>query len=376
MMQFNMTQFDKLFFILFFCSTLSTNATHINIETIGSHKKIEYTLPLSCSQQLNDLLKNSTIDPYKNWESCRHAAEKLLFSILPDDLKELLSTMRSNNEPTMLIIHNMPIDSYIPPTPKNGNRPPAKTYSIDGNEIFNDRAKGYVSETVLLGLCNFFNAYPGFDENEKDGTYINQIIPVDDINKKKASSLGSEIPFEFHTENVYQSPPPKYLALLCLRGDPKVATRLIFLDALLDYLKTNPHPTLTWQELLDTMKKPEFIMKTGPSFKDTVMEATLPILATNTNIDTNITTNNKTLFRFNANDGRVSGTTETSQSIVDYLRNIVKNDSFKKNYATKITFKSGDLLLFNNWEVMHSRDSFVIDFDNWRWLQRCYIMLN
>ena len=49
---------------------------------------------------------------------------------------------------------------------------------------------------------------------------------------------------------------------------------------------------------------------------------------------------------------------------------------FLLNNKTSINLQQGDLLLFNNWEVMHARDAFKLDKNNWRWLQRIYMMLN
>lgn len=341
----------------------------IRIEKIEDHIKIEYTLPEACSLTLNKYLEGISVDPYKNWDEYRFFAEDALLRFIPEDLKKILKKMKMGGDPTLLILHNVPIDLYIPPTPTHGNRPDLKKYDEYGKEIFNPDAKGCTSETVLMGMCSLLNAHPDYDEKEKDGTYINQIIPIDnEKSKSKISSAGSERTFEFHTENIYQEKPLKFLALLCLRGDPKVATRLVFLDVILKRMREKPHPAMSHEELLRQMQLPHFVMMTGPSFGEHSIKTILPILSKNAFGDR--------VFRFNVNEDRVVGITPEAEAVVEYLRELLSDGDFKAQHSTAIYLKAGDLILFNNWEVMHARDAFKIDPNNWRWLQRCYFMLN
>lgn len=52
------------------------------------------------------------------------------------------------------------------------------------------------------------------------------------------------------------------------------------------------------------------------------------------------------------------------------------SEDFEAHCFLNINLKKGDLLLFNNWEVMHGRGAFEIDQENWHWLQRCYFGFN
>lgn len=329
--------------------------SHIQIRQMHEQTILEYTLDPEVSKNLNDLVETCNVDPYKDWDHYKVFAKQALKQVLPQDLLDILHTMRNSAFPTALIVHNMPTDTIIPKTPENGNRPPVKGLE-DG--------KGYTSETTLLGICSLLDAYPDFDENEKDGTYINQIIPRDDAaSKAVASSYGSEIPFFAHTENVYSPNPLKFFSLLCLRGDPKVQTSMIFLDDILAYIKADGKE---W--MIEEMHKAQFIMKSGPSFLGKQRrEIVLPILDT---------INGERIYRFNANTDRVEGMNDTAREIVSYLTDVLKSEEFQSKNKVGINLTRGDLLLFNNWEVMHARDSFKIDKNNWRWLQRCYFMLN
>jgi alpha-ketoglutarate-dependent taurine dioxygenase len=335
---------------------------NILLKKIGESSIVEYNLPKECTAKMNSLVASESIDPYKNWEHYRTYAKEVVTQVMPSEFLAIIHNMRHHNQPTALIVHDMPVDENIPATPLTGNRPPYKG-ELDG--------KGYVSETSLLGLCSLLGAHPDYDENEKDGTYINQIIPRDDAKSKTvASSFGSEVPFHPHTENVYSEPPLKFFSLLCLRGDPQVATSMIFLDHILEYIKQNPHhsPSVN-ASVLNEIKKAQFMMKSGPSFEGRKgHEVVLPILTNNEK--------GERVYRFNANPNRVAATNETSEFVISYLKTLLTSREFLDKCKTSVHLKKGDLLLFNNWEVMHARDSFKIDKENWRWLQRCYFMLD
>lgn len=333
---------------------ISKSKNKIVTKNVGNQIIVEYTLSDEASKKLNDLAGKITIDPYENWNFYKVWGKDCLLKSLPSDLIALIQNMRKNNQPTALVVHNMPIDNVIPETPRTGNRPHDKTY---------------VSETMILGVCSLLDAFPEYDEREKDGTYINQIIPRDDAkSKSQASSFGSEIPFFPHTENVYQEPPLKFFALTCLRGDPKVSTSVIFLDKILEYLKSHLPKGMTYEQVVTEMEKAQFVMKTGPSFENAKDQKVLPILTKNEL--------GERIYRFNANVDRMEGTNAVATMIIEHIKNILLSDDFIESNYNRFYLKKGDYLLFNNWEVMHARDAFKIDPNNWRWLQRCYYMLN
>ena len=66
--------------------------------------------------------------------------------------------------------------------------------------------------------------------------------------KKKISSRGKE-PFFMHTESAYLPDPPEFLMLLGLESDQTAKTSYFLLNDILCQIP---------QELIETMKKPEF----------------------------------------------------------------------------------------------------------------------
>lgn len=321
---------------------------------VGNNYRVEYTLSNKHQDIFRELMAHEYSDPYTQWPTYIHTAAEALRQSLPKDLIELIRRMRELNEPACILIHGMPIDEIIPPTPENGARP---------------KDKGYISEGSLMGICGLLGAEPDYDEREKDGTYINQIIPVDsEKNRGEASSLGSDVEFYVHTENVYNAPPLKFFALLGLRGDPRVCTGIMFLDDILAEFEQNPPAGMSYSEFMEEIQKSQFLMQSGPSFGDNSRaQIQAPILTRNEK--------GERIYRFNANKDRVLGVNERAQQIVDHMAHMLKDPSFKAKITTRVNIQAGDMLLFNNWEVMHGRDAFKIDKLNWRWLQRVYMLV-
>ncbi|MBP6952567.1 MAG: TauD/TfdA family dioxygenase [Alphaproteobacteria bacterium] len=325
----------------------------------NNHKIIkEFTLDKNIRKEFEVMVEHTLIDPYENPHIYSGIAGKTLEKLLPNELKKEIRLMDEGGA-DLIIIHNFPIDSHIPITPKDSTRPPSKFLSDSNLE----NAKGFVSEASILGLGYFLDAAPFYKKEEKDGTVINQIISIkNDQYKSQRSSYGSSLELFPHTENVYQVPPLKYFTLLCLRGDPKVATSLIFFDDMLSYIK-KLYPQNT-QKIIRIMKQPLFIMSSGPSHGNSKSQSILPIIEN--------TEKGETIFRLNLNPERTVGTTPEAEEVVTLLRKVITSKDFRERYYKRIYLSEGDLILFNNWRVMHARDAFEIDPKYWRWLQRCY----
>jgi len=330
----------------------------------SSRKIEEFTLkediPTCFEKEIGD-----NADSYLDFLNQVGVAGGILEKILPENLKKSISDLDSKNGADLIVVHNFPVDSKIPPTPEDSKRPPSKYSCISLEEC--RRAKGFVSEAAILGVAHLLRAKPYYAATEKDGTIINQIVSLEGRKyKAQASSYGSSLELLPHTENVYQIPPLKYFSLLCLRGDPKVATSIIFVKDIFDALKKK-YP-MEYKNIFKTMSKPLFIMSAGPSHDKKIAKSILPILELGEDGDF--------LFRLNLNEGRTVGINKEARKTVKILRNLITSDWFKKNYFYKIHLNKGDYILFNNWKVMHARDAFEIDPKNRRWLQRCYMEKN
>lgn len=366
-----MKLFINSFLLIFLAATISFGATFapltssndgkIVVRKVKTQTIVEYTLDASVSEAVNKELQDASVCPYENWEYYKEISKHILMRSLPQDLIEIILRMKNNNEPAVLIVHNFPVDEFIPETPRSGDCPPSKFIDpIHG--------KGFVSEISLLGLCSILGAHPDYDENEKDGTYIHQIIPRNDAKSiGEISSYGSAIAFGPHTENVHQEPALKFFSLLGLRGDVKVDTSILLLDDILDYLKNNLPEGKTFEWFMDQMGK-DYIQKTGPTFGKHQSSILCPILT--------ITEKGERKFKFNTTNNRTVGCDEDTLFVSDFIKNMLLSDELQKKCFTNINLKRGTLLLFNNWEVMHGRCGFNIDPNNWRWLQRCYFAVD
>lgn len=329
--------------------------------TIFNDKRVqEYNLTEITNKKFNSLMQNVTEDPYNNWDFYKNFAKEAIIKTLPKNLLNTIINMRDKNFPQAIIIHNMPRDNYIPETPRDGQEP---------------KNKGFISEAILLGVCSLLNCQPLVtlaNANILDqkpamlnkSIYIHQIIPLEDAQSKLTqSSSGSLVAFDPHTEAVQEEKPIRFFLLYCVRGDPKVATSLIFLDDILGFVKNHLPKDKTYAWFIEQLKKPQFKMRDSSDIKTAGFEINLPIL---------LEQDGKRVFRFNVNGVRVEGINEEAQYVVDYLKDVLNNNEFKSKFVKKVYLKAGDLLIFNNCEVMHARDSFKIDPNNWRWLQRVY----
>jgi len=325
-----------------------------------SHKTFEYTLSSHITKKFNKKMKYITVDPYLDWSFYTKFSAQLIRKTFPKKIVDAISNMSKNSTLQTVVLHNVPVDTFIPHTPHDGKRSPYK---------------GFISESVLLGLCDLlgcepFLTFPNAHMLYKDPTLknnllcIHQIIPLDDPESKLTrSSSGSAEPFDPHTEAVQCRTPIKFFLLYCLRGDPKVATNLIFLDDLLKFIRNHLPHDMSYTDFITELQKSQFLMSNSSDIKASTFEVVLPILTHE---------NKKRIFRFDSNGDRITGTNPTAQRIVNYIKTALHNEEFKAKYVKKFYLKKGDLLIFNNLEILHARDSFTIDPDNWRWLQRLY----
>lgn len=323
----------------------------------------EYTLDKEISKNFEIIINDIQIDPYGDPSEYSILVGQQLEKLLPEKIKNEIRKMNSTESPGLIIIHNFPIDSFIPETPRNSKRPPSRMFTKSKDDFTLAKSKGFVSEAAILAVGYLLNVDPFYEEEEKDRTIINQIIPINDSKYEDSlSTFGSKFELLPHTESIYQVPPLKYFSLLCLRGDPKVATSIIFFEKIISYISTFYPDRIEW--VLNLISKPLFIMSSGPTHENSKSQVILPILEADGG--------REDILRLNLNPGRTVGITPEADEVVNFLREIITSEKFKRDNSEKIYLNSGDFILFKNWKVMHSRDAFSIDEDNWRWLQRCY----
>lgn len=233
-----------------------------------------------------------------------------------------------------MLIKNMPLGD-LPPTPEDPLLA-AKT----------DR----VSEFALLTVGRVLGRPVGYLP-EHGGDVVQNISPTK-RNADRQVSTSSKSMLEFHTEAAFHPHRPRYLLLLCLRGDPAAATTLCSIQAVLDTLSPRSRGVLF---------QPRFTTGIDESYAGGRSEARSvrrPVLSGDPDhpklwLDADL----------------MSGTDEVAQAALDELARLVRE------HATGVTLQAGDLLVVDNDVAVHGRTPFTPRFDGTdRWLQRTFVI--
>ena len=101
-----------------------------------------------------------SFDPYSSLLSI---ARKLAENYLPLEIKEQIAKINKPGGLTYFHLQGMPEDSYLPPTPQDGKRPPSKLTAV--------------SELVLLGIVSILGEPFAYLE-QKQGDLVQQVVPI------------------------------------------------------------------------------------------------------------------------------------------------------------------------------------------------------
>ncbi len=107
-----------------------------------------------------------------------------------------------------LLLRGLPVGD-LPPTPPNPTAP---------------ADKDSVSEFSLLTVARRLGQPVGY-EPEHGGELVQNIVPTRGAIDRQVST-SSKVQLKFHTEAAFHPHRPRYLLLLCLRGDPAAHTTL------------------------------------------------------------------------------------------------------------------------------------------------------
>jgi alpha-ketoglutarate-dependent taurine dioxygenase len=233
-----------------------------------------------------------------------------------------------------LLLRNVPI-GRLPPTP------PSPAAPID---------KDLFTELTLLTIARRLGQPVGYVP-EHGGRVVQNIVPTPaDSNSQTSTSSRSNL--MFHTETAFHPHRPRYLLLLCLRGDPAAHTTLVSIHDLIDRL---PHETV------DVMLEPRFRTAVDVSFLDgreNVLGEARPLVTG---------TRAEPTFIFDAD--LTLGTDPGSDEVVRRLRELIEE------LKTSVVLEPGDLLVVDNNIAVHGRSPFVARFDGAdRWLQRSFVV--
>jgi hypothetical protein len=210
--------------------------------------------------------------------------------------------------------------------------------------------KDHVSEFVLLAVARRLGQPVGYLP-ELGGRIVQNILPVAATSDRQVST-SSKVELMFHTEAAFHPHRPRYLLLLCLRGDPAAATTLTSILAIQDQLSDDVRHTLF-----------------EPRFRTAVDESYLaggsnrlgpprPVLSGRWERPTLV---------FDAD--LMVATDPVAQHALDTLREAVVANQ------TAVVLEPGDLLVVDNHLAVHGRRPFTPRFDGTdRWVQRAFVV--
>jgi L-asparagine oxygenase len=233
-----------------------------------------------------------------------------------------------------LLLRGLPIGP-LPPTP------PAPAAPVD---------KDLATELVLLTIARRLGQPVGYVP-EHGGRIVQNIVPTrNDADRQTSTSSRSNL--MFHTETAFHPHRPRYLLLLCLRGDPTARTTLASIHDVMDRLP---------DDMVEMMFEPRFRTAVDVSFLGGRTNQLGPARPLVTGTRTEPT------FVFDAE--LTVGTDTAAEDTLVAVRKAIDE------VTTWVVLEPGDLLIVDNNVAVHGRSAFTARFDGTdRWLQRSFVV--
>lgn len=233
-----------------------------------------------------------------------------------------------------LLLKGMPVGD-LPATPATPTTPTGK-----------DRT----SEFTLLTVARRLGQPVGY-EPEHGGDIVQNIVPVATSAERQVST-SSKVELMFHTEAAFHPHRPRYLLLLCLRGDPSARTTLSSIHEVLPHLPA---------DVRDTLFQPRFRTAVDESYlhgRQNVLGPAMPVLTGHPETPSMV---------FDA-DLMVGVDTDADRALSVLAEAVVE-------HQTAAVLEAGDLLVVDNTVAVHGRSPFTPRFDGTdRWLQRTFVV--
>lgn len=207
-------------------------------------------------------------------------------------------------------------------------------------------AKDRVSEFTLLTVARRLGQPVGYLP-EHGGDLVQNLVPTQS-NADRQVSTSSKVALMFHTEAAFHPHRPKYLMLLCLRGDEHAFTTLSSIFEVLPRL-----PDL----VVETLFQQRFRTAVDESYlhgRSNVLGAPISVLSGERDRPTMV---------FDAD--LMVGIDEEADDALRALSAAVEG------HHTRLALEAGDLLVVDNNVAVHGRSPYSPRFDGYdRWLQR------
>ena len=215
--------------------------------------------------------------------------------------------------------------------------------------------KDSVSEFSLLTVARRLGQPVGY-EPEHGGDLVQNIVPTRAALHRQVST-SSNVQLMFHTEAAFHPHRPRYLLLLCLRGDPSAHTTLSSICEVLPQLPS---------DVVDVLFEPRFRTAVDESYlhgRASVLGDPMAVLTG----DRSRPSPTSVSMVFDA-DLMVGVDEEANETIR------VLGDATAACH-TSVALEAGDLLIVDNTVAVHGRSPFTARFDGAdRWLQRTFVV--
>jgi alpha-ketoglutarate-dependent taurine dioxygenase len=210
--------------------------------------------------------------------------------------------------------------------------------------------KDSISEFTLLTVARRLGQPVGY-EPEHGGDLVQNIVPTEAALDRQVST-SSNVQLMFHTEAAFHPHRPRYLLLLCLRGDPSAHTTLSSIFEVLPQLPS---------DIVDVLFQPRFRTAVDESYlggRSNVLGEPMAVLSGNRHRPTMV---------FDAD--LMVGVDDQADEAIRVLGEATSA------CHTSIALEAGDLLVVDNTVAVHGRSPFTARFDGAdRWLQRSFVV--
>ena len=225
-----------------------------------------------------------------------------------------------------------------------------KDNAISNDEINTQLASSFIASTFMqLGIS------PVTYQGENNGLLFRKVTPIKSFEHTQ-SSLGAKEHLGFHVDNNHMalsnehnntgSVSPDYLSLFCIRNDEAISTDLSDIPLALSQLSAKE---------IAILKSPRFRITYPDSF-DVQGDIVAPVIVEN---------ENGLCSRFDA--AFTKPVDNEAQQVFNKLNH------YLKAFQINVNLNSGDLLIFRNQKMAHSRQSFTPQYNGYdRFLLRVF----
>ena len=254
---------------------------------------------------------------------------------LPADVRDAVIAFRAASTPQgWLLLHNLAVGE-IPATP---SEPTAATTKSDASEL------------LLVAVASLLGEPVGY-EPEHGGDMVQNLVPVR-ASSGRQTSTSSRIALMFHTEAAFHPHRPKYLLLLCLRGDTNALTTVASIHDALPHLSA---------QVIDTLFQPRF--------RCAVDESYLHGRRNSHGAPTAVLFGDRSNPAMVFDEDLMMGTDVEAESALHAL-----GAALAANHVA-VALAAGDLVILDNDVVVHGRSPFEARYDGTdRWVQRIMVV--